>query len=178
MSGALCENIYSLIATRCVLGIAAAFVSVGMNALLGDYYLLGVSRIERALSMQGFVMSVGGAILTMLSGYLTNYAWQYAFLVYGSGIIVIFLCVMFLFEPRTKKAKEATAKDSMKNNAKNSYKAFFSCVFHRVFYNGSLLFSRNRISSLYRRCARLRIKVYRTCNGFANFEFWYFCFLL
>lgn len=129
MSGALCENIYSLIATRCVLGIAAAFVSVGVNALLGDYYSLGVGRRERALSMQGFVMSVGGAILTMLSGYLTNYAWQYAFLVYGSGIIVIFLCVMFLFEPSIKKAKETTAKDSMKNNAKNSYKAFFPVYF-------------------------------------------------
>ena len=96
MSGALCEGIYTLIATRCVLGIAGAFVSVGVNALLGDYYALGVGRREKALSMQGFVMSAGGAILTMLSGYLTNYAWQYAFLVYGGGIFIIILCVIFV----------------------------------------------------------------------------------
>ncbi|STQ86847.1 MFS transporter [Helicobacter muridarum] len=129
MSGALCESIYTLIATRCVLGIAGAFVSVGVNALLGDYYALGAGRRERALSMQGFVMSAGGAILTMLSGYLTNYAWQYAFLVYGSGIIIIALCVIFLFEPRTKKTKETITKDSTNNKAKTSYKALFPVYF-------------------------------------------------
>lgn len=48
---------------------------------------------------------------------------------YGSGIIVIFLCVMFLFEPRAKKAKETTAKDSMKNNVKESYKILFPVYF-------------------------------------------------
>lgn len=130
MSGALCEDIYTLIATRCVLGIAGAFVSVGVNALLGDYYALGVGRREKALSMQGFVMSAGGAILTMLSGYLTNYAWQYAFLVYGGGIFIIILCVVFLFEPRTQKAKKTSdIQDSTKDRAKSSYKALFPVYF-------------------------------------------------
>lgn len=58
MSRELCEDIYTLIFTRCILGIAAAFVSVGVNILVGEYYALGVGRRERALNLQGFVMAL------------------------------------------------------------------------------------------------------------------------
>ncbi|RDU68929.1 MFS transporter [Helicobacter cholecystus] len=129
MSGALCENIYTLIATRCVLGIATAFVSVGVNALLGDYYSFGAGRRERALSIQGSIMSIVGAVLTALSGYLTNYAWQYAFLVYGSGIIVIVLCFIFLFEPHTRSPKQINITNSLQNQSKSSYQALLPVYF-------------------------------------------------
>ena len=130
VSGAWCGDIYTLLASRCVFGIASAFITTGANALLGDYYAVGEGRRESALSLQGFVMALGGAILTIIAGYLTSISWRYAFYVYGSGIFVFIFCLFYLFEPRIKdKAKG----DKSALKSKIAYKDFASIYFAGFF---------------------------------------------
>ena len=105
VSGAWCADIYTLLLSRCAFGIASAFITTGANALLGDYYAVGEGRRDRALSLQGFVMALGGAVLTIIAGYLTSFSWRYAFYVYASGLFVFVFCLFYLFEPRVAKSQ-------------------------------------------------------------------------
>lgn len=128
ISGAWCENIYLLLFSRCIFGIASAFITTAANTLVGDYYAIGEGRRDRALSLQGFVMALGGAILTIIAGYLTSFSWRYAFYVYASGIFVFIFCLFYLFEPRTAKSKS-----EQKPSIKPSYKDFASIYFAGFF---------------------------------------------
>lgn len=128
VSGAWCDDIYLLLASRCVFGIASAFITTAANTLVGDYYAIGEGRRESALSLQGFVMALGGAILTIIAGYLTSFSWRYAFYVYASGIFVFIFCLFYLFEPRIQKAKS-----SQKPAVKLPYKDFASIYFAGFF---------------------------------------------
>lgn len=131
VSGAWCADIYTLLASRCVFGIASAFITTGANALVGDYYAVGEGRREGALSLQGFVMALGGAILTIIAGYLTSFSWRYAFYVYASGIFVFIFCLFYLFEPRV--AKNKTAKNAQNSSSAIAYKDYFSIYFAGFF---------------------------------------------
>lgn len=103
LAGGLSESIYALIISRCVLGVATAFITTGASALLEDYYMLGAGRREKALGMQGFVMALGGACITMIAGLVVGLGWRWVFGIYGVGIVIFALCVWKLFEPRTHK---------------------------------------------------------------------------
>lgn len=127
VGGAWCNSIYALLASRCIFGIASAFVTTGANALLGDYYAIGLGRRDKALSLQGFVMALGGAILTIIAGFLVSFSWRYAFYVYFSGIPVFVFCLFYLFEPRTVK------KLAPQNAPKIPYKDFASIYFAGFF---------------------------------------------
>lgn len=90
-------NIYWILISRAIFGIATAFVMTGISALIGDYYQ-GVKR-ERALGLQGFFMAGGGSIFLMLGGFLSDIDWRYPFLVYLSGLPILFVAYFMLFEP-------------------------------------------------------------------------------
>ncbi|RDU60864.1 MFS transporter [Helicobacter sp. MIT 14-3879] len=107
VSGCFMDSIYTLLISRCIFGIATAFITTAASALLGDYYAVGVGRKDRALSLQGFVLAIGGAILTIIGGYLASFSWRYVFIVYSSGIAIFIFCLFYLFEPRVNKKKKA-----------------------------------------------------------------------
>lgn len=109
MSGYFMDSLYSLLFSRFIFGIATAFITTAASALLGDYYAAGVGRRDKALSLQGFVLAIGGALLTIVGGYLASFSWRYVFLVYSSGIFIFIFCLFYLFEPRSKKQKSITA---------------------------------------------------------------------
>ncbi|QBL12260.1 MFS transporter [Campylobacter helveticus] len=125
VSGAWCDSIYTLLLSRFVLGISGAFITTGASALIGDYF--SIERRDRALSLQGFVMALGSAVLTVLVGYLVSLSWHYAFYVYGSGILIFIFCLFYLFEPRKKKKKlNFKVKPQYKNYANAYFIGFFS----------------------------------------------------
>ncbi|PAF49130.1 MFS transporter [Helicobacter sp. 12S02232-10] len=96
-SGFFLDNLYLLLISRAVFGIATAFLMTGVSVLLSDYYT-GAKR-EKALSMQGFFMAFGGAIFLILGGYLSNLDWRYPFLAYLLGILILVFAFLMLFEP-------------------------------------------------------------------------------
>ncbi|MDO7252970.1 MFS transporter [Helicobacter cappadocius] len=96
-SGFFLDNIYLLLISRAIFGIATAFLMTGVSVLLSDYYT-GIKR-EKALSLQGFFMAFGGAVFLMMGGYLSNIDWRYPFLAYLLGIAIMILAIFVLFEP-------------------------------------------------------------------------------
>ena len=59
VSGFFLDNIYYILISRAIFGIATAFVMTGSSALLADYYT-GIKR-EKALRFQNFYTAFGGA---------------------------------------------------------------------------------------------------------------------
>ncbi len=133
-AGAWCNDIYSLLVSRCVLGIASSFITTASSALLGDYYAVGDGRREKALSLQGFVMALGGAGLTIIAGYLASFSWQYVFYVYASGICIFIFCIFYLFEPRTLRKDTQILRQDSKMEYKNFIRIYFAGFFVMMIY--------------------------------------------
>lgn len=91
------DNIYFILFTRALFGIATAFVMTGASALLADYYK-GAKR-ERALSIQGFFTAFGGGLFLVIGGLLSNINWRFPFLVYLLGFVIFIFAFKNLFEP-------------------------------------------------------------------------------
>lgn len=101
VSGFFLNNIYAILISRAIFGIATTFIMTGASALLGDYYSHGgFNRRANALSWQGFFCAVGGAFFICIAGYVSSYSWRYPFLVYGLGILITLLAFVYLFEPK------------------------------------------------------------------------------
>lgn len=125
VSGFFLNDIYAILTSRAIFGMATAFIMTGASALLGDYYSYGgFNRRENALSWQGFFCAIGGAIFISIAGYLSSYSWRYPFLVYGLGILITLLAFMYLFEPRKFKFYNHTEVE-----AKANYWQFFPIYF-------------------------------------------------
>lgn len=101
VSGFFLDNIYYILISRAIFGIATAFVMTGASALIADYYT-GIKR-EKALSIQGFFTAFGGALFLIMGGFLSNINWRYPFLVYLLGIVIFFIALKMLFEPKRNK---------------------------------------------------------------------------
>ncbi|MEE6534327.1 MFS transporter, partial [Campylobacter coli] len=101
VSGFFLNDIYAILTSRAIFGMATAFIMTGASALLGDYYSRGgFNRRENALSLQGFFCAVGGAVFISIAGFVSSYSWRYPFLVYGLGILITLIAMIYLFEPR------------------------------------------------------------------------------
>lgn len=101
VSGFFLNDIYAILTSRAIFGMATAFIMTGASALLGDYYSRGgFNRRENALSLQGFFCAVGGAVFISIAGFVSSYSWRYPFLVYGLGILITLMAIIYLFEPR------------------------------------------------------------------------------
>lgn len=127
VSGCFLDSIYALLISRVFFGIATAFITTAASTLLGDYYSIG-DRRDKALSLQGFILAMGGAMLTIIGGYLASFSWRYVFLVYGSGIFIFIFCLFYLFEPRS--AKKYIQEKSLE---KINYKPFLPIYFMGFF---------------------------------------------
>lgn len=125
VSGFFLNDIYAILTSRAIFGMATAFIMTGASALLGDYYSRGgFNRRENALSLQGFFCAVGGAVFISIAGFVSSYSWRYPFLVYGLGILITLIAVIYLFEPRKFKFYNHT-----KTEEKTNYWQFFPIYF-------------------------------------------------
>ena len=104
------DNIYWILFTRMLFGVATAFVMTAASALVADYYI-GEDR-QVALGLQGFATACGSALFMCLGGFLALYDWHYPFCVYLGGIILAVFAGFFLFEPRTRKKKTHITEDN------------------------------------------------------------------
>lgn len=102
--GAFWDNIYWILFTRAIFGIATAFVMTAASTLVADYYV-GEER-QKALGLQGFATACGSALFMSLGGILAHFDWHYPFYVYGLGIFLMFFVAITLFEPRPIKKVE------------------------------------------------------------------------
>lgn len=134
MSGFFLNDIYSILISRAIFGVATAFIMTGASALLGDYYSHGgFKRRENALSWQGFFCAVGGALFICIAGFVSSYSWRYPFLVYGLGIFITILAFVYLFEPKFIKFYNKDI-SSQKTNYWQFFPIYFLGFFIMVIY--------------------------------------------
>lgn len=114
-SGFMLDNLYALLVSRFILGIATAFLATGVGVLIGDYYK-GSAR-EKVLSTQNFAMAIGGAIFLVGGGMLAEISWRFPFLAYLGGVLIFIYARSALFEPSPTPRAPKAACDSIAQRA-------------------------------------------------------------
>jgi MFS family permease len=100
------DNLYQIIASRFVVGLAeAAILTVG-NALLGDYFE-GEER-RKWLGWQTIAGPVIASLLVLAGGALATRSWHGPFVLYALGLVVLFFSIIYIWEPRSVVAQAPT----------------------------------------------------------------------
>lgn len=102
------DNLYAIIVTRAVVGIAEAGVMTASTALICDYF--SGSRRAHWLSVQFGSAALVATVCFVLAGLLGNYNWRAPFLVYGATALFIPLVLLIIFEPARAAATEKAAR--------------------------------------------------------------------
>lgn len=91
------DDLYLIIASRCVVGIAEAGVLTASTALICDYFT--GDRRAHWLSIQFGSASLVATVCFVVAGLLGGFDWRAPFLVYGLTIIFVPLVLIMIFEP-------------------------------------------------------------------------------
>lgn len=102
------DNLYAIIVTRAVVGVAEAGVMTASTALICDYF--SGSRRAHWLSVQFGSAALVATVCFVLAGLLGNYNWRAPFLVYGATALFIPLVLIIIFEPARAAATEKAAR--------------------------------------------------------------------
>ncbi|MFN3634231.1 MAG: MFS transporter [Rhizobium rhizophilum] len=110
------DNLYAIIATRAIVGIAEAGVMTASTALICDYFT--GQRRAHWLSVQFGSAALVATVCFVLAGFLGNYNWRAPFLVYGATALLIPLILAIIFEPARAapgKTAEPSSTDSIRS---------------------------------------------------------------
>ena len=100
-AGYYLNNLYQILISRAVLGISVGMSMTIVITLIADYFE-GAER-QKFVGLQIAFMSLAGIIFISLGGVLTDYGWQYPFLIYLFALVVLPLSIIFLKEPAITK---------------------------------------------------------------------------
>lgn len=106
------DNLYGIIFTRAIVGIAEAGIMTASTALICDYFT--GERRAHWLSVQFGSTSVVAAACFGLAGFLGGYNWRAPFLLYGATALFIPLVLSVIFEPHRGDARIPEAEESPK----------------------------------------------------------------
>ncbi|MDD5717877.1 MAG: MFS transporter [Sulfuricurvum sp.] len=109
-AGLYLSDIYTLLASRMVLGIAIAILMIVGTSLVGDYFQ-GAAR-HKFMGLQSAFISIGGILFIGGGGILSDYHWRYPFGIYLIGLLILPLVFMFLNEPKNRLHDEDTGQIS------------------------------------------------------------------
>ncbi|WP_234439139.1 MFS transporter [Streptomyces sp. NRRL B-3229] len=103
------ESLRAIVASRALLGVAAAVIITYCTTLIGDYYT-GQDR-HRYLALQTVSASVSATTFLILGGALGDSGWRSPFQLYAVGLLVAPAMVFLLpaLRPGTAAAEEAAA---------------------------------------------------------------------
>lgn len=95
--GFFLNNLYHILLSRAVLGIAVGMSMTIIITLIADYFA-GMER-QKFVGLQIAFMSLGGIVFTILGGVLSDIGWRFPFLIYLSSLLILPLVIFFLPEP-------------------------------------------------------------------------------
>ena len=95
--GFFLNNLYYILLSRAVLGIAVGMSMTIVITLIADYFD-GLER-QKFVGLQIAFMSLGGILFTGLGGVLSDIGWRYPFLIYFASLLILPLVLLFLPEP-------------------------------------------------------------------------------
>jgi MFS family permease len=92
------NDIYAIIATRLIVGVAEATLMTVSTMLIGDYFT--GSKRDRYLSMQVIYTSVSAVLFLIAGGILGQAGWRVPFATYFISLLLLPLALTLLWEPR------------------------------------------------------------------------------
>ena len=96
-AGYFIQDIYLLLFSRALLGVAVGISMTIVTTLVADYFE-GMER-QRFVGIQVAFMSFGGIVFIGLGGILADISWRLPFFIYLLAALVLPLAVLFLHEP-------------------------------------------------------------------------------
>ena len=96
VGGYFLDNLYVILLSRALLGVAVGMSMPTVITLIADYFE-GAER-QKFVGIQIAFMSIGGIVFIGLGGVLADFGWRYPFLIYLSSLLVLPLTIMFLKE--------------------------------------------------------------------------------
>ncbi|MGB7341811.1 MAG: MFS transporter [Phototrophicaceae bacterium] len=114
-AGYLIDNIWVLLMTRALLGIAVAGIMTTITTLIADYYS-GEKR-SSFLGIQGAFSGLGGVVFLSLGGVLADIGWRTPFLVYLFAFVILPFLITMIYEP-TRASVPTASKGISSNSAK------------------------------------------------------------
>lgn len=106
VSGALATDIWFLLATRALLGIAVGLIMPIFTSLISDFYE-GHEQTDMMGKMSAS-SQIGGMIAMTIAGILAAISWRFSFGVYGLGLVVLILVRLYLPKQPVPKKKQST----------------------------------------------------------------------
>ncbi len=107
VGGGFMNNMSMLLVMRALLGVGTGLVSALSLSLIADFYH-GQER-SATMGLSSAFATLGGIVLTLLSGWLALLSWRYAFAAYAVSFFILIMVYFFLPEP-SKPAKNLDAK--------------------------------------------------------------------
>ena len=99
-SGYFLTNIYHILISRALLGVAVGISMTVVNTLVADYFE-GAAR-QKFVGLQVAFMSLGGILFIGIGGILADINWRLPFLIYLFSLLVLPFTMIFLHEPDIK----------------------------------------------------------------------------
>lgn len=93
----LLDNIYWIIFSRAILGMALGTMTTTIITLIGDYYQ-GQQRTHM-LGLQSAALAFGGIVYLGGNGWLADISWRLPYLLYLAGVLLLPLALLFFKEP-------------------------------------------------------------------------------
>jgi MFS family permease len=96
-AGYVLDDLYAILASRVIFGLAVAGTMTSVTALVGDYY--AAEARMRYAGMQSLAMSLGAVVCVGAAGLLADFGWRLPFLLYLVGWAVLVPVLVYLEEP-------------------------------------------------------------------------------
>ena len=108
-SGFYLDNLYHILISRAVLGMAVGMSMTIVITLIADYFE-GLER-QKFTGIQVAFMSLGGILLVSLGGFLADISWRAPFLLYILSLAFLPMAVIHLYEPQIKHATTSSSRE-------------------------------------------------------------------
>ena len=124
------QNLYHILISRVILGIAVGLTMTIVTTLVADYFE-GKER-QKFIGIQIAFMSLGGILFLGLGGLLADISWRHPFLIYLYALIILPLCYFYLKEP--KRDFEKTNTESSEKSPPIIWMLFFNTMFMWILF--------------------------------------------
>lgn len=120
-AGLYLNDIYHLLISRLLLGIAIAILMITATTFIGEYFV-GEDR-HKFMGVQSAFMGIGGIFFTVTGGVFSDINWRYSFGVYLISLVVLYLVMRYIHK------KDMLVSEEIKENEDNINKKLIHIYF-------------------------------------------------
>ena len=129
-SGFWLDDLYTMLLSRLLLGVAVGIIMVCTTALLTDHFQ-GAER-DKAMGVQSSAMAVGGIVFIAIGSVLAQVSWRSPFLVYFAPVVLLPLIYRYVTKP--------PASLQVQGGENEKFPIGFACLIYAIGFVFMLLF--------------------------------------